>query len=152
VLIRKAERGDIDSFVEVYAASYKGMEEYAYTKRREIRNYFKWLQSRDRDGLMVAVVDDKVVGFVACDTNWISVFERRRVGEIHELFVLPEFRGRGVGSELLKTALNYARDRKRDTAELWVGRTNYRARRFYTVHGFEEAGEWGKWVRMKRDL
>lgn len=150
--IRKVTKEDLESFVEVYTKSYKGLEEYAYTRRREIKNYFKWLMARDGDGFIVAEIDDIAVGFVACDTNWISIFERRRVGEIHELFVLPEFRGRGIGSTLLKKAIEHSRRRGRNRAELWAGRTNYRARKFYQSHGFREAGEWGKWVRMVRTL
>ena len=149
--IRRVKREDIDDFVAVYTEAYRGLEEYAYTKRRDVKNYFKWLFSRDRDGFLGAV-DDKAVGFVACDTNWISVFERQRVGEIHELFVLPEYRGRGVGSSLLEKAISYSMERGRKRAELWVGRTNFKARKFYLYHGFREAGEWGKWIRMVRDL
>jgi GNAT superfamily N-acetyltransferase len=152
VQIRKVTKEDLESFVEVYTKSYKGLEEYAYTRRREIKNYFKWLMARDGDGFIVAEIDDIAVGFVACDTNWISIFERRRVGEIHELFVLPEFRERGIGSTLLKRAIEHSRERGRNKAELWAGRTNYKARKFYQSHGFREAGEWGKWVRMVRTL
>ncbi|MET1124113.1 MAG: GNAT family N-acetyltransferase [Archaeoglobaceae archaeon] len=152
MIIRRVEKEDLGAFVEVYVNSYRGLEEYAYTSKRDIRSYFRWLYSRDRDGFMVAEVDGKPVGFVACDTNWLSVFEKKRVGEIHELFVLPEFRGRGIGSRLLEAALEYARSKERKIAELWVGRTNYRARKFYEKKGFVEKGEWGKWIRMVREL
>ncbi len=146
--IRNVRREDIDAFVKVYEEAYRGLEEYAYTRRRDIRNYFKWLYSRDKDGFMIAEDGDKAVGFVACDTNWISIFERKKVGEIHEIFVLPEYRGRGIGTELMRLAIEYARKRGRNVAELWVGRKNYRARKFYERLGFREAGEWGKWIRM----
>ncbi|WP_456467630.1 N-acetyltransferase family protein [Archaeoglobus sp.] len=152
MLIRRVGKEDVESFVDVYTNSYRGLEEYAYTRKRDIKNYFKWLMSRDRDGFMIAEVDGKAVGFVACDTNWISVFERRRVGEIHELFVLPELQGKGIGSALLKKAIEYSKERGRNKAELWAGRTNYKARKFYQSHGFREAGEWGKWIRMVRSL
>ncbi len=152
MIIRRVKRGDIDTFVEVYEKAYKGLEEYAYTKRRDIRNYFKWLYSRDKDGFMVAEVDGRAVGFVACDTNWISMLEGEKTGEIHELFVLPEYRNRGIGSTLLLKAIEYAKEKGRTYAELWVGRTNYRARRFYKKFGFAESGEWGKWIRMTKKL
>jgi ribosomal protein S18 acetylase RimI-like enzyme len=152
VEIRRADKDDLDDFVRVYVESYRGLEDYAYTRKRDVKNYFKWLLSRDKDGVMVAEIDGEAVGFVACDTNWFSIFERKKVGEIHELFVLPEFRGEGIGAKLMEKALEYALERNRKVAELWVGRTNYRARRFYASQGFEEAGEWGKWVRMRKVL
>lgn len=150
--IRKVAKEDMESFVEVYTESYRGLEKYAYTKRREIKNYFKWLMTRDEEGFMLAEIGGNIAGFVACDTNWISIFERKKVGEIHELFVLPSLRGKGIGSMLLERAIEYSRNRGRDLCELWVGRTNYRARKFYISKGFTEAGEWGKWIRMKKSI
>ncbi len=151
-MIRKVGREDLQHFVDVYIQAYRGLEEYAYTRRRDVKDYFRWLMNRDSEGFMVAEIEGRPVGFVACDANWISIFERRKVGEIHELFVLPEYRGRGIGSKLLAAAMDYARSRGRDLAELWVGRTNYRARRFYEKRGFVEKGEWGRWIRMVREI
>jgi ribosomal protein S18 acetylase RimI-like enzyme len=151
VIIRRVRRDDISSFVEVYISAYRGLEEYAYTRRREIRHYFKWLFARDKEGFMVAEVTEPIA-FVACDTNWISFFERKQVGEIHELFVMPDYRDKGVGKFLLEKALEYARERKRDLAELWVGEKNFKAIKFYQSFGFEESGKWGKWMRMIRKL
>jgi len=82
---------DLDAFMGLYKLSYKGLEEYAYTKNRDIKHYFKWLMRRDEEGFFVAKIGEPV-GFIACDTNWISFFDDREVGEIHELFVHPEWR------------------------------------------------------------
>lgn len=144
-------REDLEEFVKVYFKSYEGLEEYAYRTRRDVKSYFKWLFSRDKDGFMVAEVEDVAVGFVACDTNWIGL-EFESVGEIHEIFVLPDYRGRGIGTELLNAALTYALKKGRKVAGLWVGKTNYVARRFYKERGFREFGEFGKWIRMVRKL
>jgi len=142
----------LENFVNAYFESYRGLEEYAYKSRRLVKGYFKWLLARDAEGFMVAELDGKAVGFVACDTNWISIFELKRVGEIHEIFVLPSYRGVGVASKLLSSALSYAVERGRDLAELWVGEANERAKRFYEKRGFSVAGKVGKWVRMRKKL
>lgn len=151
-MIRKVRESDVSAFIESYVLSYRGLEEYAYRTRREIRNYFKWLLKRDPDGFMVAEEKGRILGFVACDTNWFSLFELKKVGEVHEIFVVPEFRKRGVGSKLLKSALDYALQRKRNVAELWVGEKNDVARVFYEKNGFRVAGKVGKWVRMVREI
>jgi ribosomal protein S18 acetylase RimI-like enzyme len=151
VEIRRVRRDDVKWFIEVYQRAYANLPEYAYTRRREIRSYFNWLLGRDQEGFMVAEVG-KPVGFVACDTNWISYYSDEKVGEIHELFVLPEFRNRGIGSSLLLKALDYARNRNRRVAELWVGEKNENAKIFYKKFGFKEEGVWGKWVRMIKYL
>lgn len=145
-------REDIQSFIVVYATSYRGLEEYAYRTKRDIRNYFNWLFRRDQQGFFVAEIDAKAVGFVACDTNWFSLFEFKKVGEIHEIFVLPEYRRRYVASTLLSSALEYALKRKRDLAELWVGEKNSIAKLFYEKNGFKGAEKIGKWIRMIKSL
>ncbi len=150
--IRNVTLDDMDDFVEVYRLAYRGLEEYAYTKTRDIRSYFRWLMNRDEKGFFVAEVDGKPVGFVACDANWVSFFENEEVGEIHEIFVHPNWQGRGIGSTLLLRALDYARERGRRIAGLWVGVGNLKARRFYEKFGFEERGCWGKWLRMVKRL
>lgn len=150
--IRRVRESDLSAFVEGYILSYKGLEDYAYRTRREVKNYFKWLLKRDRDGFIVAKEKGRALGFVACDTNWFSLFELKKVGEIHEIFVIPEFRLKGIGSKLLNSALDYAVQRQRDIAELWVGEKNEVARIFYEKKGFKATEKVGKWVRMVRKL
>ncbi|MEM0203594.1 MAG: GNAT family N-acetyltransferase [Archaeoglobaceae archaeon] len=151
-MIRRVRESDAGAFVESYVLSYKGLEDYAYKTRREVKNYFKWLLKRDAEGFMVAEEGGKVLGFVACDTNWFSLFELKKVGEVHEIFVIPEFRMKGVGSKLLNSAIDYAIQKERDVMELWVGERNDVAKVFYEKNGFKTAGKVGKWVRMVKEL
>ena len=153
--IRRTRREDEDSFIRVYRAAYTGLEEYAYKRRREIKWYFRWLLRRDPEGFYLAEDRDQTelpVGFIACDTNWISPFEGRTVNEIHELIVHPEWMGMGIGRTLLLKGLEYGRSRGEDLAELWVGHENTRARRFYLKMGFEERETIGIWIRMTKRI
>lgn len=146
-MIRRVKKDDEKHFVEVYMSAYKGLEEYAYTSRRDVKWYFRWLLKRDPNGFFTYVVNEPV-GFVACDCNWFSVFENDEVAEIHEIVVHPEWQGRGIGTALMKKALEYAKERGRKIAELWVGVSNQRAINFYKKFGFEEKGIVGRWLRM----
>jgi ribosomal protein S18 acetylase RimI-like enzyme len=148
--IRNATKDDLRSFVEIYREAYEGLEEYAYTTNREIKSYFRWLMGRDANGFFLAEINSPI-GFIACDTNWID-FEMNEVGEIHELFVHPDWMRRGVGRALLMSGLSYIKSRGRSIAKLWVGVTNLKARRFYKRIGFREEGSWGRWVRMVLEL
>ncbi len=150
-MIRRVTEEDERHFVEVYALAYRGLEEYAYTSKRDIRWYFRWLLRRDPNGFFT-YVEVRPIGFVACDCNWHSVFEKGEVAEIHEIFVHPEWRGKGIGSALMKRALEYAVERGRRVAELWVGVGNLKAIRFYKKFGFEEREVVGRWLRMVKDL
>ena len=149
--IRNVKAEDIAHFVNLYIEAYKGLEKYAYTKERDVKRYFKWLLSRDPNGFFIAELEEPV-GFVACDTNWFSPFERSRVGEIHELFVHPNFRGKGVGRMLVKKAIEHAKSRNRKKAGLWVGVENYSAKQFYQKLGFRETVTLGKWTRMIKKI
>lgn len=150
--IRNVKNSDLDDFVRIYKEAYRGLEEYAYTRTKDIRWYFRWLMGRDCDGFFVAEVDGKTVGFVACDTNWLSFFENEEVGEIHEIFVHPNWQGKGIGTALLLKALEYTKKRGRKVVELWVGIDNIKARKFYEKFGFQKRETWGRWLRMIKVL
>jgi len=151
VKIRNVKAEDMQAFVRLYSEAYRGLEKYAYSRNRDIKRYFKWLLSRDPNGFFIAELEEPI-GFVACDTNWFSPFERSRVGEIHELFVHPNYRRRGIGSMLLEKAIEYAKSKKRKIAGLWVGVENYYAKKFYKKLGFKETVTLGKWTRMIKPI
>ncbi|GAB6162564.1 hypothetical protein JCM12298_17230 [Desulfothermus naphthae] len=151
MLIRQVKFEDIENFVETYMKAYEDFDDYKYHTKKEIRKYFKWLYNRDKEGFFVAEEGDKIVGFVAADANWINL-KGEKILEIHEIFVLKEFKRKGVGDKLLEKVLNYGIKQGRKAVELWVGRTNYDAINFYKKLGFKKIGEKGKWLKMRRSL
>lgn len=60
--------------------------------------------------------------------------------ELKQLYLIPAFKGAGVGAGLMEWALDQARDvgARRIVLSVWVD--NHRARRFYARHGFVEIG------------
>ncbi len=151
MIIRKATLKDIDAFIEIYAKAYEELKDYKYTSKSDIKHYFKWLYKRDKEGFLAAEIDGRVVGFAAGDSNWVNS-EGERVLEIHEIFVIPEMRGKGIGTKLMERLLDYGKKKGLKLAELWVGEKNYKAIEFYKALGFKEAGFWGKWLRMIKSL
>lgn len=149
--IRKVEPKDLQTFVRLYKLSYKGLEEYAYVKDGDIKDYFRWLLKRDPEGFLLVESSDPVA-FVACDTNWFSPLESRILGEIHEIFVHPDHRGKGIGSILLDKAIDYAKNKGRKLMGLWVGVKNFTAKEFYRKRGFTETISFGKWTRMIKKI
>ncbi len=148
VEIANVVASDLQDFVEIYRLAYKGLEEYAYTTTRDIKSYFRWLLKRDQNGFFKARIGDIIVGFMACDTRWISHVEGVEVGEIHEIIVHPQFRGLGIGKKLVEKGIEYSRKQGREICELWVGDRNEKAKEFYRSLGFKEVDKWGKWIRM----
>lgn len=60
--------------------------------------------------------------------------------ELQQIYVLPEYHGRGVAETLMGWALDTARDRGAPELYLTVFDHNERAKRFYARHGFVEVG------------
>ncbi len=137
---------------KIYSEGYRGLEEYAYTHPEDIKAYMRWLYRRDPEGIFLAKEKDKVVGFVAGDANWFSKRAKKHVGAIHEIVVLPEYQGKGIGKRLMETVINYFKEKGLNTAELWVGDENFRAREFYKKLGFKEEGQFNYWIRMVKDI
>ncbi|MEM2321354.1 MAG: GNAT family N-acetyltransferase [Candidatus Bathyarchaeia archaeon] len=149
--IRRVNLKDLQAFARLYKLSYKGLEEYAYIKDRDIKDYFRWLLKRDPEGFLIVELSDPVA-FIACDTNWFSPLERKFLGEIHEIFVHPDYRGIGIGSVLLERAVNHSRSKGRELMGLWVGMKNLFAKEFYRKRGFIETISLGKWTRMIKKI
>ena len=143
---------DIDQVSKLYLKSYRNLEEYSYTHEEDVKVYINWLLRRDVAGLFVAKENGKIIGFEALDGNWFSKKYNMVVGAIHEIFVDPEYFGKGVGDALMQKALEYFSNRNLKLIELWVGDKNQRAMRFYEKFGFRKDGQYNFWVRMVKDI
>ena len=67
-----------------------------------------------------AVFAPEMTGIIAFKTGWIE-----------QLYILPEFQGRGIGSTLLKQA-----QQTFPQLQLWTFQRNIQAQKFYGKHGF----------------
>jgi mycothiol synthase len=72
--------------------------------------------------------------------------EGRRVGDVGLIGVLPAWRGRGLGRELLRWGVGELRCRGAGPIELAVEAANERATNLYRAHGFVPTVEWPHWV------
>ena len=88
-------------------------------------------------GLLVARDAGELVGFVMFGPETGSYDQDVRRGVIDNLYVVPDRRGEGVGSDLLSAAESRLREEGVDAITLEVMATNERARRFYRRHGYE---------------
>lgn len=76
----------------------------------------------------------EIVGFC------ISGIDKHLQGEIVSIYVLPEFRGKGVGTELLNEHLGWLKQNKAASIFLYVHPCNIEAIRFYWRFGFFSSG------------
>jgi GNAT superfamily N-acetyltransferase len=85
----------------------------------------------------VAAVDGEAAGYLLA----VYVFSLEHQGltaEIDELFIAPQYRGRGLGGRLLEVAEHGFRQRGCTNVFLQVGRDNDEARAFYMSRGFRD--------------
>jgi len=88
------------------------------------------------DRLSVALVDETVVGFVTFDVE-TGYFEQDVTrGVIEHLYVAPDYRDAGIGSDLVARAERALSEREVDVISLEVMADNEAARRFYRRHGY----------------
>jgi ribosomal protein S18 acetylase RimI-like enzyme len=76
--------------------------------------------------------------------------DQRLAGYISQLAVLPAWRGRGLGRQLLRLAIAYLRGSRPGDVELAVEATNDAVLHLYRSEGFEPAAEWPHWTIAAR--
>lgn len=87
-------------------------------------------------GRVYVARDDIIAGFVTFTVE-VAEFEQDVTrGLVENLYVKPEYREEGVGSELLRAAEADLRDRGVDGIALEAMADNERAREFYRSHGY----------------
>jgi ribosomal protein S18 acetylase RimI-like enzyme len=87
--------------------------------------------------VLLAFVDDEPVGIAVCFFG-LSTFRARPLLNIHDLAVLPQYRGKGVGQALLEAVEDRARRKGCCKLTLEVLDDNTRARDLYRRFGFDD--------------
>lgn len=136
--------------VALYERAYASLPEYGYHLPQRIEGYIRWLWQGDPRGFFVAFWGEHPVGFIGVHSRWRE--DGELFGEIHEFVVDPDFQGKGIGTTLFTHALEYLERTGRTKIGLWVGEKNEHAIAFYLRRGFQRKGQYGKWVRMVREV
>ena len=86
--------------------------------------------------IFVAEVDGEIVGWAGSGEPQHPDDAEQGVAELHGIYLLQEFTGRGIGRDLMLAVEEHMRSQGAQQAILWVLDTNTATHRFY------EAGDW----------
>jgi len=105
--------------------------------------------SPDKDRIWLAETNGRIIGSVAI------VGHSKVDAQIRWFLVHPDYRGLGIGKELLKKVLQFCKERKYKTIFLWTTSELMEAGHLYTRFGFSKTEEktheiWGKKVTEER--
>lgn len=89
----------------------------------------------------VAEVEGKIVGIAIWFLNYSTWLGKAGL-YLEDLFVLPEFRGRGLGLEFMKTLAKICVERGYERFQWWVLDWNEPSINFYKSIGAEAMDEW----------
>ncbi len=96
------------------------------------------LQKHKTTLIFLAFDSDKSVGIAVCFVGF-STFLAQPLINIHDLAVIPEYRGKGIGKQLLSAVENKAKEMHCCKLTLEVLENNTRALNAYTSFGFSQA-------------
>ena len=140
IKFRYAEEKDaakILYFIKELAAYEKMLDEVIATE--ELLK--EWIFVQKKAEVIFANVDDKEIGFALFFHNF-STFLGRAGIYLEDLYVMPEYRGKGYGKALLKKLAQIAVERKCGRLEWWCLDWNQPSIDFYLSLGAEAMEEW----------
>jgi GNAT superfamily N-acetyltransferase len=144
--------GDIGYLTHLHGILYA--KEYGYDQTFEayvaggLAEFVQSL-SLDKDRIWLAETNSRITGSIAI------VGHSKVDAQLRWFLVHPDYRGLGIGKELLKYALQFCKERKYKTIFLWTTSELKAAGHLYACFGFSKTEEkthkiWGKSITEER--
>ena len=124
-------------FIKELAKYEKLLEEVVATEEL----LYEWIFRKEKAEVIFAMEDDKEVGFALFFHNF-STFLGRAGIYLEDLFIIPEYRGKGYGKSLLKKLAKIALERGCGRLEWWCLDWNKSSIEFYLSLAAQQMDEW----------
>ncbi len=140
VNFRYAGRQDVALILDFIKrlAEYENMSDEVIADERTLE---EWIFDKKKAEVIFALERDKEVGFALFFHNF-STFLGRAGIYLEDLFVLPEYRGKGYGKAILKKLASIAVSRGCGRLEWWCLDWNKPSIDFYLSMGAEQMSDW----------
>lgn len=160
MIIRKAVPDDAPRMLELWKRLGEWLRERGIDMWRPERFSLDEIQAFFKDGadLYLAEMDGSLAGTYVIMWSDPSIWgesDSTAAGYIHRLAVDRRYRGRGIGSRLLRDAEDRIRQNGKTVARLDCMADNERLNRYYRDHGYQfvrrvDAGSWSANLYEKR--
>ena len=136
VTFRNARSADVPRLVELLRHGALDEHKEDHAELSGYRSALAEIQATDGSDVLVAEVDGEIVAM--CQLIVFRHFQRRggRCAEVESMHVHPDFRGNGIGAQLLDAAVDVARRSGCYRIQLTSNVQRTDAHRFYERHGF----------------
>lgn len=137
---RKAERSDTELILKFIKelAEYEKMQDEVVA---DVDNLKQWIFDKEKAEVIFAIVDNTEVGFALFFHNF-STFLGRAGIYLEDLYVMPEYRGKGIGKAILKKLAAIAVERGCGRLEWWCLDWNRPSIDFYLSLEAKPMDEW----------
>ncbi len=139
-VFRYAKRKDVHTILQFIKdlAGYEGLSNEVVADEAVLE---EWIFDKKKAEVIFMVVNDEEIGFALFFHNF-STFLGRVGIYLEDLFVKPEYRGKGYGKALLKELAGIAVERKCGRLEWWCLDRNRPSIDFYLSLGAEPMSDW----------
>jgi ribosomal protein S18 acetylase RimI-like enzyme len=135
VRVRVARSADVGAMVELLGTLFKQERDFSPAAAKQRRALEILLAQPSMGRLFVLTRGSKILGMVSLLFT-ISTAEGGKAAWLEDLVVRPDQRDRGLGTRLLRAAVDWARKEGLTRITLLADADNARARRLYQRHGF----------------
>jgi len=139
IIIREAKESDLLTIKKLTLELIETMGNTEGIDIKLIAENCQNLLSEANSHILVAEIGRVVVGFVNFTTRK-TILHRGLSGLIDEVIIAKSYRGKGLGKQLLSSAIKKSRQLGCCEVEVSTEKTNIKAREFYRQCGFAERG------------
>lgn len=135
IRVREAKAADLEAMVELLSFLFHQEADFSPSPEKQRRALELLLAQPSMGRLFVLTRGAKVLGMVSLLFT-ISTAEGGKAAWIEDLIVQPDQQGKGLGTRLLRAAIDWARKEGLMRITLLTDTDNSHARRLYIRHGF----------------
>ena len=133
--IRSAELSDVSDLCELLAILFEQEIEFKPNHAAQIAGLTEIIKNREIGKILVIEKDSKIIGMVNL-LYTISTALGSRVAILEDMVVIKEHRGEGLGTALLKAAIQEAKEVGCKRITLLTDNGNVAAHNYYKKQGF----------------